>query len=550
MARPQDRRQSISTDLLDTVKSTGFWSAIGAVVGLVATIAGVVLFLTIDELSNFAISVLIIGLVLLFIALVLSPRAVAIFMAGRQGRYGTNVAIMTVAFFIILILINFLMFRSPSRLDVTATRIFSPAQQTLQVLDSLEGPIRANAFFSPTDADSTLTRQQAEDLLNEFARRSNNFTYRFIDPELNRSIAVSYDVTDFPVIVFEDIDTGVHQGVFSFTQQDFVTGILVVSGTQQKVVYHLTGHGESSITRTITNETDDEGFDFAIQGMQRDNYRVFPLNLKQDGFVPEDAAVLVIPGPKQNLDQDELQIVADYLAGGGKLIALLDPDAPNSYRELLAVWGLAVGNHRIADVISNVAGETTSPMVQRSNAQFGTSGLTGINIADQLNNVFFTDATAVLPSIPLEDLPAFMSYTGLARTTPASWMESHPEATDYNPGEDIQGPLDVAAVMQAGASLAGDIVPGENNLAKVIVIGDSDFARNKFFFQSDNANLLLNSVNWLAEDYELISIREPAIPIRVLVLNQRERDFIKWTGWFLPPILMLVIAVVVWWRRR
>ena len=379
---------------------------------------------------------------------------------------------------------------------------------------------------------------------------ANNFTYRFIDPELNRSIAVSYDVTDFPVIVFEDIDTGVHQGVFSFTQQDFITGILVVSGTQQKVVYHLTGHGESSITRTITNETDDEGFDFAIQGMQRDNYRVFPLNLKQDGFVPEDAAVLVIPGPKQNLDQDELQIVADYIARGGKLIALLDPDAPNSYRELLAVWGLAVGNHRIADVISNVAGETTSPMVQRSNAQFGTSGLTGIKIADQLNNVFFTDATAVLPSIPLEDLPAFMSYTGLARTTPASWMESHPEVTDYNPGEDIQGPLDVAAVMQAGASLAGDIVPGENNLAKVIVIGDSDFARNKFFFQSDNANLLLNSVNWLAEDYDLISIREPAIPIRVLVLNQRERDFIKWTGWFLPPILMLVIAVVVWWRRR
>ena len=550
MARPQDRRQSISTDLLDTVKSTGFWSAIGAIVGLVATIAGVVLFLTIDELSNFAISVLIIGLVLLFIALVLSPRAVAIFMAGRQGRYGTNVAIMTVAFFIILILLNFLLFRSPSRLDVTATRIFSPAQQTLQVLDSLQGPIRANAFFSPTDADSTLTRQQAEDLLNEFARRSNNFTYRFIDPELNRSIAVNYNVTDFPVVVFEDIDTGVHQGVFSFTQQDFVTGILVVSGTQQKVVYHLTGHGEASITRTIANETDDEGFDFAIQGMQRDNYRVFPLNLKQDGFIPEDAAVLVIPGPRQNLDQDEMQVVADYLAGGGKLIVLLDPDAPDSYRELLAVWGLAVGKHRIADLISNVAGESTSPMVQRSNAQFGTSGLTGINIADQLNNVFFTDATAVLPSIPLEDLPAFMSYTGLARTTPASWMESHPEETDYNPAEDVQGPLDVAGVMQAGASLAGDIVPGENNLAKVIVIGDSDFARNKFFFQSDNANLLLNSVNWLAEDYELISIREPAIPIRVLVLNQRERDFIKWTGWFLPPILMLVIAIVVWWRRR
>lgn len=550
MARQQDRRQSITLDLLDTLKSAGFWSAIGAIVGLIATVAGVVLFLTIDELRNFSISVLIIGLVLLFIALVLSPRAVAIFMAGRQGRYGTNVAIMTIAFFVILILVNFLLFRSPSRLDVTATRIFSPAQQTLQVLDSLQGPIRANAFFSPNDRDSTLTRQQTEDLLNEFARRSGNFSYRFIDPELNRSVAVNYGVTEFPVVVFEDIDTRVHEGVFNFTQQDFVTGILVVTGTQQKQVYHLAGHGEASITRTIANETDDEGFDFAIQGMQRDNYRVFPLNLKQDGFVPEDAAVLVIPGPKQDLGDDELQAVSDYLGGGGKLILLLDPDAPDSYRELLAAWGLAVGKYRIADLISNVAGEATSPMVQRSNAQFGTSGLTGINIADQLNNVFFTDATAVLPVIPQEDLPAFMSYTGLARTTPASWMESHDEETVYTPGEDVQGPLDVAAVMQAGASLTGQIVPGEDNLTKIIVIGDSDFARNKFFFQSDNANLLLNSVNWLAEDYELISIREPAIPIRVLVLNQRERDFIKWTGWFLPPILMLVIAVAVWWRRR
>ena len=550
MSRQQDRRQSVSLDLLDTLKSTGFWSAIGAIVGVVATIAGVVLFLTIDELRNFSISVLIIGLVLLFVALVLSPRAVAIFMAGRQGRYGTNVAIMTVAFFLILILLNFLLFRSPSRVDVTATRIFSPAQQTLQVLDSLQGPLRANAFFSPTDRDSTLVRQQTEDLLNEFARRSNNFTYRFIDPELNRSMAVNYDVTEFPVVVFEDIDTGVHQGVFNFSQQDFVTGILVVTGTQQKQVYHLTGHGEASVTRTLTNETDDEGFDFAIQGMQRDNYRVLPLNLKQDGFVPEDAAVLVIPGPRQDLGEDELQALSEYLGGGGKLIVLLDPDTPDSYRQLLAVWGLGIGNQRIADLISNVAGESTSPMIQRSNAQFVPSALSGVPIADQINNVFFTDATAVIPAIPVEDLPAFMSYTALARTTPASWMESHDEETEYNPLEDVQGPLDVASVMQAGASLSGQIVPGEDNLTKIIAIGDSDFARNKFFFQSDNANLLLNSVNWLAEDYELISIREPAIPIRVLVLNQRERDFIKWTGWFLPPILMLIISVVVWWRRR
>ena len=244
--------------------------------------------------------------------------------------------------------------------------------------------------------------------------------------------------------------------------------------------------------------------------------------------------------------------LSNYLGGGGKLLVLLDPDAPQTYRQLIALWGINVGSDPVADLISNVAGEAKSPMIQRTNAQFSASALTGVQIADHINNVFFTDATTTLPVIPLEDFPQFIQYSWLARTTPASWVETHPEETVYNPGEDVQGPLDVASVVQAGGSLGGQLVISENpnTVAKLVVIGDSDFARNKFFFQSDNANLLLNSVNWLAEDYELIAIRVPPIPVRELVLNQRERNFIKWTGWFFPPTLMLVIAAGVWWRRR
>ena len=370
MAREADRSWGASLEILESLKSTGLWSAIGAVVGVIATLAGIVVFLTIDELRNFALSVLIIGLVLLFIALVLSPRAVAMFMAGRQGRYGANVAVMTVAFFVIMILVNFLLFRTPQRVDVTATRVFSLSQQTVKVLNSLPGPVRANAFFVPNDANTVFSRQQAEDLLNEFSRRSGNFTYRFIDPELNRSVAVQYDVREFPVVVFEDIETSTQQGTFGLTEQDFVTGILVATGTEQKQVYYLTGHQEAGITRDLaTGEPDNDGFDFAIQGMQRDNYRVRPLNLAQDGEIPSNAAVVIVPGPKRNLSDEELDAFMEYLLSGGKVVMLLDPDAPDSYRELLAVWGLQVGMNRVADLISNVGDEATSPMdseVQRT----------------------------------------------------------------------------------------------------------------------------------------------------------------------------------------
>ena len=251
MARQSDSRADSRLELLDTLKSTGFWSVIGGIAGVLATLVGLVLFLTIDELRNFAVSVLIIGLVLLFVALVLSPRAVAVFMAGRQGRYGANVALMAVAFFAIVILLNFLLYRTPTRVDVTSTRVFSLAQQSIQVLEGLSGPVRANAFFAPTDTNAVFARQQTEDLLNEFSRRSPDFTYRFIDPELNRTTAVQYDVTDTPVIVFEDIETGRQQSVFSPTEQDFVTGILIATGAEQKRVYFLTGHQEASITRDL-----------------------------------------------------------------------------------------------------------------------------------------------------------------------------------------------------------------------------------------------------------------------------------------------------------
>ena len=560
MARQSDRDRRAAAasgaGVLDSVKSTGFWSAVGAAVGIAAIVIGAALYVTVDELREIAVYTLTAGLVLLFVALALSPRAVAIFMAGRQGRWGANVAIMTAAFFVIVILVNFLLFRTTARFDVTSTRVFSLAQQTRQVLDGMESPVRANAFFIPNDPTTAFQRQQAEDLLNEFARRSSNFTYRFIDPELNRTIAVQYDVTDYPVIVFEDLVTFAQQSVFDFTQQEFVTGILVSTGEEQKHVYHLTGHEEASLTRdAATGETDDDGFDFALQGMQRDNYRVLPLNLVQDGAIPDDAAVVIVPGPKRDLSDAETQAFMDYLIRGGKAIFMLDPDAPDSYRELLLQWGVQVGTTPVADLISNVAGEPTTPMLQRANSQFVSGGLTGVDIANQLDVAFFSDATAVLPALPPEDMPTWMQYKPIGHTTPASWLETNPEEVSFDIGDDVSGQFDIVAAMEAGGTLGGRSleVPaerGDDTLAKLVVFGDSDFARNKFFFSSDNSNLMLNSVNWLAGDYNLISIREVFITSRPIIVNARERDFIQWSSWFLPPLVMLAIGVAVWWRRR
>lgn len=552
MANQESNRNIALDTFTSSARSSGFWSAIAAIVGVFATVAGFILVLLIDEIRNFGLAVMIIGMILLFVALVLSPRAVAMFMAGRQGRYGTNIIVMTLAFFTIVILLNFLLFRTSNRFDVTATRVFTLSPQTVQILESLDSPVRANAFFVPSDSSTGFQQQQAEDLLNELAGKNPNFTYRFIDPELEKTLANQYGVQTYPTVVFEDIEQGSQQGVLGLNEQDFVTGILIATGIKQKRVYFLTGHKEASVTRNPDDgSTDVKGFDFAIQGMQGDNYDVRPLNLLEhpDG-VPSDAAVVVVPGPKQDLNTDELNALMDYLWDGGSMVMLLDPEIPSTYRQFINRWGIQIYNESVADVVSNVAGESLTPMIQRTNGQFLPSSVTGLPIVDDLDVIFFPGSTALGLVVPQEDFPPYIIYTPLAMSTPASWLELNPDEVEFNPGLDLGGPLDLVVAVQAAASMDGTAVRTETKTAKLIVFTDSDFVRNGFFFSSDNKDIFLNSVNWLADDTDLISIRPKLFPFRELVVNQRERNFIKWSSWFVPPLIMLILSTIVWWRRR
>ena len=537
---------------LSTIKSVGFWSAVVAIVGAISILGGGVLYLTVAELENFAVSVLLIGLAMLLLALVLSPRSAAMFLVGRRGRYGSNVLVMTLAFFVIAVLVNFLLFRNPTRVDTTATQVFTLAPQTINILEDLDTTVRANAFFTPSSASTAAAQRQAEDLLNEFSRHSGNFVFRFIDPEVRRALAEQYNVTKYPAVVFEDVNRGVQQHVTTLTEQGFATGILVATGVEQKVVYYLTGHQEAAITRDPGNDQIAEtGFDFAIQGMQRDNYVVLPLNLIQFGVVPDNTAVLVIAGPRQDLSEDEAQILTDYILGGGRVVALFDPATPDSYNRLLGLWGLTLGNHSVVDAVSNVAGQELTPLAQQANAQYVPESVADIGITSQIDVTFFPGVTSINAAIDPADFPPHVQVVPLVISTPVSWLETNPEKSEFDPEQDIRGPFNLAVVIRGSGTVAQ--APQEAfgyPELKLIVFGDSDFARNKYFFSSDNADLLLNSVNWLAEDYDLISIRPKLIPRRELILNKRQREFVKWSSWFLPPAIMLLAGGFVWWRRR
>ena len=86
--------------------------------------------------------------------------------------------------------------------------------------------------------------------------------------------------------------------------------------------------------------------------------------------------------------------------------------------------------------------------------------------------------------------------------------------------------------------------------ARIVVIGDSDFATNSFYHILGNGALFLNTVNFLAARENLIGL-EPRtfdLPYVSMTNTQMKATFIL--SIILIPLLMAAIGVAVWWRRR
>jgi ABC-type uncharacterized transport system involved in gliding motility auxiliary subunit len=107
-------------------------------------------------------------------------------------------------------------------------------------------------------------------------------------------------------------------------------------------------------------------------------------------------------------------------------------------------------------------------------------------------------------------------------------------------GKDIKGPLTlgVAATKKAG---------GKD--ARLVVIGDSDFASNAYQRQGANGDLFVNSINWLAEEEDLISIRPKSQTNRDVQLSSVAQNLLFWITIFMP-LAVIVLGISIWWKRR
>ncbi len=487
------------------------------------------------------------GLVCTLLYILSQWREIGQSFSGRQARHGSLAAASVLVVLGILIAINYLSTKYNKRWDLTAARQFSLSDQSKKVLQDLKQPVRIRVFARSDDFP------RFRDRLDEYTYNSKQVTTEYIDPEKRPGVAQQYGVTALGTVVFDY--QGRTEKVTSDAEQELTNGMIKVIQGRQPKVYFTQGHGEKD-----TASADRSGFNGINGALASDNFVVDKVVLAQVTDVPADADVLVIAGPKTDFLGPEIDLLKTYLGRGGKLFVMLDPvlkpdqPQPTGLQALLKDWGIDAAN----DIVLDVSG---------MGRLIGTDE--SVPVAASYPAHPITQDFALLTAYPLARSmsPVEGGVNGrnaqkLIETGPRSWGESdlkslsggQPAKMD---GTDKPGPVSLGAAVSGPATNAPapkePPKPGETPKqveARIVAIGDSDFASNAALGVQGNRDLFLNAVNWLAQQENLISIRAKDPEDRRITLTADQERRIFYLTVLIVPGLILLAGVQTWWRRR
>lgn len=470
------------------------------------------------------------GLILIGLALfvLLNPEGAREALTGRQARYGSNALLMSVAFIGILVVVNFLISSHSKQWDLTEDKQNSLTDESVKTLQSLKTPVLANAYFTANTSSATTTT-----LLQNYKNKSNGkFDYKVIDPNANPIQAQQDKVTKDGTIVLK-MDNRQEQVTFA-TEQDITSALVRLANPGKRVVYFLTGNGEY-----VTDTSSDSNYSDVSTALTAKNYTVSSLNLLATPKIPADALAIIVAGPTKPLSQQEVDLIKAYQDKGGSLVYLAEPrpvtqfgtadDPMATYLE--KTWGIKLNEDVIIDPTSQ------QPIVAISQ-RFGDSPIT---------QKMYTLALVMPSARSLSEMtpPQSVTLTPLAYTSNSAWGETDYASITANkvtqdPSKDHMGPVILS-------------VSGANSTtnARVLVVGDSDFASSKGYTSYGNSDFILNGIDWAAQQDNLISLT-PRQPIqRFLVTPQRyTMGLILLGSVFVLPGLVLVAGISTWLQRR
>src|SRR5919197_18025 len=469
----------------------------------------------------------------------------------RTLKYGSHASLFTVIVLAVVCILYSLAVQHNKRFDVTQAKRFTLAEQSVKLGQSLQYPIKVIGFYSLAERD----RETFTDLIKQYAQHTDKLSYEVIDPDRQPALAKQYDITAYNTVVVEG--NGKKEKIFRVEEAALTNAILKVTRTTKKVVYFVTGHGEPGLT-----DSDRNGYSVTKQALEEQNYTVQELVLARQPQVPDDAAVVIVAGPRRDLLEPETEALSAFLERGAHLFVMLDPETVPGLVTFVKRYGIEVGNDVVIETNPLgrlVGGDYLMPVVMTYERHA---------ITKELGNVM--TMFPVVRSVQVaKELPKGITAQGLAMTSTESWAETdlkalHEGHVAFDQDSDRRGPISIAAVAtitpekkdtNAGRSESAEPAESEKSAtpraARLVVFGDSEFANNNLFSVQGNGNLFLNTVSWLAEEEDLIAIRpRKGGGSGPVMLTAAQAPAIFWFPVVLLPFGVFASGAVVFLRRK
>ena len=312
-------------------------------------------------------------------------------------------------------------------------------------------------------------------------------------------------------------------------EEMFTAILLVLESSHPFKAYFLQGHGEPSLA-------DSGNFGFMkFAALLAQNYvAVTNLELLGDNTVPMDCSLLIIAGPTKPLSDLELQKIDQYLAQGGRLLALFNYASirqPTGLEPILQRWGVNIGAHVVQDPKNTITGQD---VVVRNFSQHPiVNPLTQLSLQMVLprpvGRVDWQNPAAGAPQVD-----------ELAYSSPDSTLagDSAEPPRSY--------PLMVAVEQKPVVGVAN---PRGNT--RIVAVGDSVFLGNYYIEGSGNRDFLGYAVNWLLDRPSLLQGigPRPVTEFRLL-MTQTQRREVRWLLLGALPSVVLLLGGLVWLVRR
>ena len=465
---------------------------------------------------------------------------------NKRVRHGGYAAVITAAVLIGLVAINLLVQQVPTEIDMTEKKLFSLTEQTEKVLDNLSEEVTIYAVYRVGEESDEVVQ-----VLEKYEKKSENITLEFVDIEKNPGFTTQFEedrekIRHGSLIVksgetyrvitamdLYDISTnrqGQSQLMGFNTEQRVTSAILYVTSGYTPVLYQLTGHGEYTFG------------DYGLASMlSKENYEIKQLNLLKTPEIPEDASVIVVMSPKNDLNEAEADKIRTFLNEGGRGLFLFDFIS----FEFFPVFGELLQSFGIGFHPGIVMEGNPNYLYTTDNRFLLAPSLTDHEILAPLKE---SKMSLLVPNSMgielLEMKKRNLEVQPILQTSNDSWVRTVDNGTADSLPSDIPGPATLAVSVT-------DKYDKEEG-TRLVVMGSSGILTPipPFGQIKGNIEYLVNSISWVNNREETISIRSKSLfklPLRISGLLSFVYSGVVV---IIIPLVVIIIGLVIWLKRR